>query len=81
MLAVAFQDLLPEALTRRGESYLGVLCLGMCALMLLEPLVFRGRPGLDPTGLFLGLGTPPTTSQKAWLSVRAIPPPRSWVSA
>ncbi|MDI9458717.1 MAG: ZIP family metal transporter [Limnochordia bacterium] len=58
MLAVVFQDLLPEALTLQGARVtFGGLVLGMCALMLLEPLVFRGRPrGLIQTGLFLGLG-------------------------
>jgi ZIP family zinc transporter len=58
MLAVVFQDLLPEALALGGvaTSFSG-LVLGMAALMLLKPFFSRGsRGGLIQTGLFLGLG-------------------------
>lgn len=57
MLAVVFQDLLPEALVLKGPgaTFVG-LFLGLITLMVLRPLSSRGGTDLIQTGLFLGLG-------------------------
>lgn len=58
MLAVVFQDLLPEALALKGwkATFLGLM-LGIGALLVLKPIFsHEGAKGLIQTGLFLGLG-------------------------
>ncbi len=57
MLAVVFQDLLPEALVLKGPgaTFVG-LFLGLITLMVLRPLSSRGGTDLIQTGLFVGLG-------------------------
>ncbi|MGI6672857.1 MAG: ZIP family metal transporter [Limnochordia bacterium] len=57
MLAVVFQDLIPEALALQGAGPAVVgLAAGVAALLLLKPFFTGGSSSLIKTGLFLGLG-------------------------